>query len=274
MDDRAQRLRSDIDRVEQRFWREIFASAPAGLAAEHGLELETFGPVQATVARGMAGFPMMNLVLGAGEPQSVSGGYLEAALTWAAGRGARGYVPVTPGAPEAEAAEGWLEAHGYERAYGWMKFLRDAHPPRFDEPAGVEVVELVGPDEAPFATIAAIGFGLPAWASSLFAGLPGRAGWRCYVARVDGEPQACGAMLVEDGIAEFGIGATLEDARGRGCQTALLRRRILDAAEAGCETLFVETGERAPGRPSASYRNILRAGFKEAYARPNWQRPE
>jgi hypothetical protein len=52
---------------------------------------------------------------------------------------------------------------------------------------------------------------------------------------------------------------------------ALLHRRIVDAAAAGCHTLFVETGERAPGRPSTSYGNILRAGFEEAYLRPNWQ---
>jgi GNAT superfamily N-acetyltransferase len=120
--------------------------------------------------------------------------------------------------------------------------------------------------------IAATGFGLPAWAAAFFADLPGREGWRCYVARVDGEPQACAAMHLHQGIAEFGIAATLEPARGRGCQLALLRRRILDAIEAGCHTLFVETGERVPERPSSSYRNILRAGFEEAYLRPNWQR--
>ena len=79
-------------------------------------------------------------------------------------------------------------------------------------------------------------------------------------------------MLLDGDVAEFGIGATLEPARGRGCQLALLRRRIVDAATAGCHTLFVETGERVPDRPAASYRNILRAGFEEAYLRPNWQR--
>ena len=118
--------------------------------------------------------------------------------------------------------------------------------------------------------IAATGFGMPAWAAAFFAGLPGREGWRCYVARVDGEPQACGAMLIDGGVAEFGIGATLEPARRRGCQLALLHRRIVDAAEAGCHTLFVETGERAEDRPAGSYRNILRAGFEEAYLCPNW----
>jgi GNAT superfamily N-acetyltransferase len=153
-----------------------------------------------------------------------------------------------------------------------MKFVRDPHPPRFPAPDGVEVIEVTAPDEEPFGTIAAIGFGLPAWGAEFFAHLPGREAWRCYVARVDGEAQACAAILIDEGVAQFGIAATLEEARGRGCQTALLHRRILDATEAGCHTLFVETGERVPDQPSTSYRNILRAGFAEAYLRPNWQR--
>ena len=154
-----------------------------------------------------------------------------------------------------------------------MKFVRDPHPPRFPAPDGIEVVEVTSPDQEPFGTIAGLGFGMPAWGAEFFAHLPGRDGWRCYVARVDGEAQGCGAMVIDDGVAELGVGATLEAARGRGCQTALLRRRILDAAEAGCHTLLVETGERVPDRPSTSYRNILKAGFEEAYLRPNWKRP-
>jgi N-acetylglutamate synthase-like GNAT family acetyltransferase len=127
-------------------------------------------------------------------------------------------------------------------------------------------------EQEPFGMIAATGFGLPAWAAAFFAQLPENAEWRCYVARVDERAQACAAMLVQGEVAEFGIATTLEPARGRGCQLALLQRRILDAAAAGCRTLFTETGERVPGRPSASYRNILQAGFEEAYLRPNWQR--
>ncbi len=152
-----------------------------------------------------------------------------------------------------------------------MKFLRDPHPPRFAAPSDVEVVELSDSSQEPFGMIAATGFGMPAWAAAFFAGLPGREGWRCYVARVDGEAQACGAMLIDDGVAAFGVGATLEPARRRGCQLALLRRRIVDAAAAGCHTLFVETGERVEDRPAGSYRNILRAGFREAYRCPNWR---
>jgi GNAT superfamily N-acetyltransferase len=261
---------AELDRVDRRFWREIWESVPAEVAAERGVEVRTFGPIQATVARELGQVGMLNLVLGAAEAPARSD--LEAAVAWAEERSTP-YVSVTPGLPGTEAAERWLREQGFEPTYAWMKFVRDPHPPRFPAPEGVEVVEVTSPDQEPFGTIAALGFGMPAWGAELFAHLPGRDDWRCYVARVDGEACGCGAMVIEDGVAELGIGATLEDARGRGCQTALLRRRICDAAEAGCRTLLVETGERVPDRPSASYRNILKAGFEEAYLRPNWQRP-
>jgi GNAT superfamily N-acetyltransferase len=259
-----------LDRVDRRFWRDVWESVPAEVAAERGVEMRTFGPIQVTVARELGQVGMLNLVLGAAEAPERSD--LEAAVAWAEERSTP-YVSVTPGLPGTAAAEKWLRDKGFEPTYAWMKFVRDPHPPRFPAPDGVEVVEVTSPDQEPFGTIAALGFGMPAWGAELFAHLPGRDGWRCYVARVDGESCGCGAMVIEGEVAELGIGATLEDARGRGCQTALLRRRISDAAEAGCRTLLVETGERVSDRPSASYRNILKAGFEEAYLRPNWQRP-
>lgn len=258
-----------LDRVERRFWREIWDSVPAEVAEEHGIERRDFGPIQATVVRDLGPVGMINLLLGAAEAQTED---LEAATAWAEEQGATPYVPLTPDLPGSAGAEEWLQRNGFTTAYGSMKFVRDPHPPRFPDPDGIEVVEVTAPDQEPFGTIAAIGFGMPAWGAEFFAHLPGRKGWRCYVARIDGEAQGCGAMVIDDGIAELGIGATLEQARGRGCQTALLRRRIAAAAEAGCQTLLVETGERIPGRPEASYRNILKAGFAEAYPRPNWQR--
>jgi GNAT superfamily N-acetyltransferase len=261
-----------LDRVERRFWREIWESVPAGVASERGIELRDFGPVQATIVAALADLPMLNLVLGATAPGALDAGRLDSALAWAESKGVRPCVPVSPESGETEAAEDWLRGRGYEPGRAWMKFVRDAHPPRFAAPE-VEVVELQGEAEEPFGAIAAAGFGLPTWGGDFFADLPERPGWRCYLARIDGGAQACAAMLIDAEVAEFGIAATLEPARGHGCQRALLHRRILDAAAAGCETLFVETGERVPGRPSASYRNLLRAGFEEAYLRPNWSAP-
>jgi len=258
-----------LDRVDRSFWRGIWESVPREVAAEHGVEVRSFGPIQVTALRALGQVGMLNLVLGAAEAPALAD--LEAAVAWAEERSTP-YVSVTPNLPGSEAATRWLREQGFEPTYAWMKFVRDPHPPRFPAPGGVEVVEVTAPGQEPFGTIAALGFGMPAWGAELFAHLPGREGWRCYVARVDGEACGCGAMVIEDGVAELGIGATLEAARGRGCQTALLHRRIVDAAEAGCRTLLVETGERVPDRPSASYRNILKAGFDEAYLRPNWQR--
>ena len=262
-----------LDRVERRFWRDIWESVPRAIAAEHGVELKRFGLLQASVATGGGGTQVPSLVLGAAEEAERGGEGLGAATAWTSELGLTPYFPVTPGLPGSAAAEEWLQENGFECGYAWMKFVRDPHPPRFPLPDGVEVVEVHGSDEEPFGAIAAAGFRAPSWGAQLFAHLPGLDGWRCYVARVGGEAQACAAMLVEDGIAEFGIAATLEEARGRGCQTALLRRRICDAGDTGCHTLFVETGERVPDRPSGSYRNILKAGFEEAYLRPNFLRP-
>ena len=263
-----------LDRVEKRFWGDIWESVPVEVAAERGVEVRGFGPVQATVVSALPGAGMMNLVLGATAPGAVTDGHLAAASEWVESRGVSSYVPVTPGLPESEPARGWLAANGFSPAYAWMKFVRDAHPPRFATPQDIEVVEVTNAEQEPFGMIAATGFGLPVWAAAFFADLPGHPDWRCYVARVDGEAQACAAMLAQGEVAEFGVAATLEPARGRGCQRALLHRRILDAAAAGCCTLFVETGERVPDRPSASYKNILQAGFEEAYLRPNLLSPE
>jgi hypothetical protein len=260
-----------LDTIEGRFWRELWESMPEAVATEHGVELARFGPVQANLVREPGHRGMLNLVLGATEPGAVAGGHLESALAWARERGASPYVPLTPGLPTSEDAEATLRAAGMAPGPGWMKFVRDAHLPRFSPPGDVEVVELTDPDEEPFGSIIAAGFEMPAWAADFFANLPGRPGWRCYAARVDGAAYATGAMFIANGIAEFGMGATLEPARRRGCQLALFHRRIIDAADAGAKLLFVETGgERVPDRPDASYRNILRAGFEQAFLCPNW----
>ncbi len=263
-----------LDALEQRFWREVWETAVPDAVAEHGIELRRFGPLQATAIADLPRARWLNLVLGATAPGAVSEGHLAAAVEWIESMEVDYYVPVTPAVAGTGAAEDWLNQRGYGRGYGWMKFVRDASPPDLPEREGVEVFELAEGEGEGFSSIVAEGFELPVWAGTLFYDLPGREGWHCYVAAVDGQPAACAAMLASaDGIAEFGLAATLDRARGRGCQTALLRRRIVDAAAIGCHTLFVETGERVADRPSGSYRNILRAGFREAYLRPNWQPP-
>jgi GNAT superfamily N-acetyltransferase len=87
---------------------------------------------------------------------------------------------------------------------------------------------------------------------------------RCYIAYVDGQPAGSAAMfaLADRRIAGlFGAG-TRERFRNRGVQTALLQRRLADAAAMGCEIAMVTT---QPG--SASHRNVARRGFELLYTK-------
>ena len=107
---------------------------------------------------------------------------------------------------------------------------------------------------------------MPEWTKPLAANVVGRPGWSCYVA-YDGErPAGAGALFVHEGVGWLGFGATLPELRGRGAQSAILAARIEDARKQGCTTVVTETGELEEGRPSNSYRNILRAGFPRSRA--------
>jgi GNAT superfamily N-acetyltransferase len=78
---------------------------------------------------------------------------------------------------------------------------------------------------------------------------------------------------VDGGVGWLGLGATLPEYRGRGAQSAILAARIEHARRLGCATVVTETGELADDRPSSSYRNIVRAGFREAGVRRNYRAP-
>ena len=61
----------------------------------------------------------------------------------------------------------------------------------------------------------------------------------------------------------FGAG-TRAQYRRRGVQSAMLQRRLEDAAEAGCDVAIVTT---LPG--SDSHRNVARRGFELMYTKIN-----
>ncbi|MGH2356244.1 MAG: GNAT family N-acetyltransferase [Chloroflexota bacterium] len=89
--------------------------------------------------------------------------------------------------------------------------------------------------------------------------------WHCYVASVDGQPAAIAGLYVRDGVGVMAAGYTLPAFRHQGCQAALLRRRIADAAAAGCDLVLTQT------RPhSTSQRNVERSGLRTAYTQLIW----
>jgi GNAT superfamily N-acetyltransferase len=164
-----------------------------------------------------------------------------------------------------------LERRGFVRDYGWMKFSRGVGP---REARSDLTVRLVAADRAEdFARVVLGGYGMPDWSAPFATNVVGRPGWSCYVA-YDGEAAAgAGALFVHEGVGWLGFGATLAEYRGRGAQSAILAARIEDARKQGCSTVVTETGALEEGRPSSSYRNILRAGFREAGVRENYRAP-
>jgi hypothetical protein len=91
-------------------------------------------------------------------------------------------------------------------------------------------------------------------------------GNRLYVAYVDNTPAAMAGLYMKDGIGNLSGGATLPAFRKRGCHIALTRRRITDAAKAGCDLVIGHTGSFA----SQSQNNMERAGLRIAYTMITW----
>ena len=95
-----------------------------------------------------------------------------------------------------------------------------------------------------------------------FSAFDGVQDFRRYLASVDGQVAGGGGMYMWQGVGILCGAATLPRFRRRGVQGALLRRRLEDAAAAGCTLAVVTT---APG--SRSQQNAHRHGFSLLYAR-------
>lgn len=120
-----------------------------------------------------------------------------------------------------------------------------------------------------YATIHCLGTGLPEDGIPSVAAnnsvLYNRPGWTFYIARVDDKPAAVGVMHIHNGVASLTFAATLPEYRRQGLQQALLRRRILEAANKGCELIVSQCAFLSP-----SHRNMERIGMQIGYIRSNW----
>ena len=87
-----------------------------------------------------------------------------------------------------------------------------------------------------------------------------------FIAELNGQPGAAGALSFHDGIALFGGAATVPEMRRQGLQAALLEARMRYAFEHGypLAMMVTETG-------SQSQRNAERQGFRIAYTRTKWR---
>ncbi|MFN0249588.1 MAG: N-acetyltransferase family protein [Kofleriaceae bacterium] len=91
------------------------------------------------------------------------------------------------------------------------------------------------------------------------------AGWRLFLADLDGATRGVGLMTVREGIAYLAIAATVPAFRNRGCEQALMHHAIAFAKQLGCELVC---GQCEPDSPSAN--NFGRYGMQLAYHKAIW----
>jgi hypothetical protein len=95
-----------------------------------------------------------------------------------------------------------------------------------------------------------------------------RASMACFLAELEGNPIAAGALNTFEGVALLAGACTVPEWRNQGAQRALLQARLRYGAEQGCDLAMMGA---QPG--STSQRNAERQGFRIAYTRIKWRLP-
>jgi GNAT superfamily N-acetyltransferase len=164
-----------------------------------------------------------------------------------------------------------------ERGYEPFEFtsvmfrpLRPGAEPVARRDSGVSV-RLAGPDEYElWAQTAARGWSEFEELGEFMLGLSRvsarRADGLSFLAELEGQPVATGALSIWEGVALLAGASTVPEARRRGAQLALLDARLAYASEHNCDIAMMCA---LPG--SASQRNAERQGFRIAYTRIKWR---
>jgi GNAT superfamily N-acetyltransferase len=264
---------SALENIEFDAVVDLYRAAPQEVRLAHAIEAHDVGSATCLTCRGIEPAAVFRRAIRLGARRAATEAELDAVLAHMKVK-ARGLSYVVPVAPQSQPAAlgSWLEKRGFTRSYAWMKFRRPCDgAPQTVSDLEIRVIDAALGNE--FGRIVAEGFGLPPTVAPWIGALAGRANWVCAMAFAGDVPVAAGAAYVSGSHAWLGLGATSASHRRRGAQNALLARRLEEAAARGARIAVTETGERLADKPSHSYRNILRAGFEEAYLRQNYISP-
>ncbi len=264
----------EAEALERAALADLQAAATPQLVEDLKLRALSIGSALVSIAGGLpASAIVINRAIGLGLSAPETEDSVGALV--AANRGAgigRYFVQRHPAAQPAQLVD-WLVSAGLQKVRGWQKFGRGREAaPIIETDLGIEQI---GPEHgAAFGRIVCDAFDLGDEAVPWLAQLPGRPGWHVFMSFDGDAPAGAGTVFIEDGLAWFDFGATAPAHRRRGSQSALLARRVQHALDLGCRRLFTCTGEDVPGDPQHSYKNILRAGFREDYLRENYAPPK
>lgn len=142
-----------------------------------------------------------------------------------------------------------------------------------DKDNGVHIKQLTEADFTDYAVIHCRSTGLPDDGIPHVADnnriLYRRPGWKYFMALIDESPAAVGVMYSNRSIASFTFAGTLPTYRNKGCQQALLRRRIREAAADGCDYVVSQAGFL-----TQSHRNMEKVGMRIGYVRTTWTKSD
>ena len=167
----------------------------------------------------------------------------------------RVFIWLSPGADTGVARE-WVGALKGRRVpwtrYPTLLFGADTEPPR---PAAFEIRQV---DSAGFAAAS------PALGDAVLDGYErtlDRPGFHHFIAWEGGRPVAAAALVQFQDVGYLTYAGTVESARGRGAQSALIAHRVALARSLGCERIVSQTLTML----EHSFANLRRAGFREVY---------
>jgi GNAT superfamily N-acetyltransferase len=245
-------------------WLEAGARRPGN---PNGVELARFGGAVAATATNAPDLDFLNTVHGL-RPADV--GVVGDLLAHCRARGVRPWLELLPH-ERFEALATSLTAGGAAQIGFHAAFFAapdEVVPPAHDPRVRVRAVE---PDRWGAAgRLLAAGHGVPEehldGAAADAAHWPTDRGWRVYEADLDGRPAGAAVLAPHEGVAYLANASTLPAARGRGVQTALVRRRLEDAGTTACDLVAALAPFDGP-----SARNLQRAGLRLAYLSAIWR---
>ena len=264
-----------IECIEARSAYSQHLCAPADETRRLGMLARTIGSATAILTRHSSNLYFNRLIaLGQSSPATVS--QLDHFLDFACAHKVRA-VGVSVGAStRPRKLTGWLKSRGFERVHPGAKLWRDASPlPRSTGTLGVRVRRVRPADASVWVDVVSQVWRTFGSRRRWYEARVRTPGWYHYLAWIDDEPVAAGALFVGDvGSTRVGHlvdGVTLGPWRRHGAQGAIIRARISEGRRLGCKLFTSETAPPLPRMPLVSFRNLRRQGFEMAYLRDAWR---
>ncbi|TYS67820.1 GNAT family N-acetyltransferase [Sutcliffiella horikoshii] len=255
---------SEIDALEDRLLRIRDQNDNA-----MGVELQRFGNAVAFSVKSIPG-PSFNTVKGI-TGENIND--MDEIVEFYSSRGIPARFEVTPGNASIDlfrklSTMGFFQS-GFHTALYRPLSMEEIPDKRQDNAIHVEEISLVNFNI--FGELYTKGFGMPAafkdYVTANNKVLAESDNWNFYLARVGNEPAGIAVLFINNDVATLAASATVPEFRNKGVQTALIQKRMQQAANEGCRYLV---GQAAFG--SVSQKNMERAGLKIAYTNAVWEK--